>query len=50
LQVEDGESPLELLSELTELQFPQGRDVGTAFKAFVDARQNAGRPVAVAHY
>jgi hypothetical protein len=45
LQLEDGELPLELLPELQELTYPRSRDTRAAFTAFVDARQNAGRPV-----
>ena len=41
LQLEDGELPLELLPELQELAC----DIGDAFTSFIDARQNAGRPV-----
>ena len=45
LQLEDGELPLELLPELQELTYSASHDVGDAFTSFVDARQNAGRPV-----
>jgi hypothetical protein len=50
LQVGDGETSLDLLSELTELQFPQRRDASDAFKAFIDARRDASRPVTVTRY
>jgi hypothetical protein len=44
LQVDDGEPPLELLPELKELRYtPLYEDVNTF--AFIDARQDAGRPV-----
>ena len=47
LRLEDGEYPLELLPELQELTYsgsgnPNDSD---AFTSFIDARQNAGRPV-----
>jgi hypothetical protein len=45
LQVLDGESPLELLPELKELQYPRSLDDGDSLNAFIDARQDAGRPV-----
>ena len=45
LRLEDGELPLELLPELRELTYPGRRDTGDAFTSFIDARQNAGRPV-----
>jgi hypothetical protein len=41
LQLEDGELPLELLPELQELAC----DTSDVFTSFIDARQNAGRPV-----
>jgi hypothetical protein len=46
LQLEDGELALELLPELQELTYS---DSGDAFTSFIDARQNAGRPVTVVH-
>ena len=45
LRLEDGELPLELLPELQELTYIGSRDTGDAFTSFIDARQNAGRPV-----
>ena len=45
LRSEDGELPLELLPELQELTYFESRDNGDAFTSFIDARQNAGRPV-----
>lgn len=49
LQSDDGESPLELLPELKELVYSAGSDATDAFTAFIDARQIAGRPVALVH-
>jgi hypothetical protein len=49
LQVDDGESPLELLPELKELHHHRFR-IGKAFDAFIDARQDAGRPVTLVPY
>ena len=45
LRSEDGELPLELLPELEELTYFGNRDTGDAFTSFIEARQNAGRPV-----
>jgi hypothetical protein len=45
LELKDGEFPLELLPELQELTYSGSGDTGDAFTSFVDARQNAGRPV-----
>ena len=45
LRVDDGEDPLELLPELRELTYVGSSDTGEAFTSFIDARQNAGRPV-----
>jgi len=45
LRLDDGESPLELLPKLQELTFPEIDDVNGAFTQFIDARENAGRPV-----
>ena len=45
LQLEDGESPLELLPELQELTYYGHRDTSDAFTSFIDSRRNAGRPV-----
>ena len=49
LRLDDGEPPLELLPELQELTFSSGGDVDKAFTPFIDARQNAGRPVTLTH-
>ena len=46
LRLDDEEPPVELLPELQELTY-SGGDIGDAFKSFIDARQNAGRPVAL---
>ena len=47
LQVDDGlgEAPMELLPELKELEYSDRRATKKAFKAFIDARRNAGHPV-----
>ena len=46
LRLEDGEHPLELLPELQELAYSGSGDANSdAFSSFIDARQNAGRPV-----
>ena len=47
LRVEDGELPLELLPELQELTYSGSGDTGDAFTSFINARQNAGRPVSL---
>jgi hypothetical protein len=47
LELEDGELPLGLLPELQELTYSASGDTGDAFTSFIDARQNAGRPVAL---
>jgi hypothetical protein len=53
LRLDDGELPLELLPKLQELTYwgpiwgaGYARD---AFRSFADARQNAGRPIALMH-
>jgi hypothetical protein len=45
LRLDNGELPLELVPELQELTISGGGDVKNAFTPFIDARQNAGRPV-----
>jgi hypothetical protein len=45
LRLEDGEHPLELLPELQELTYSGSDNANDAFTSFIDARQNAGRPV-----
>ncbi|KAH9955490.1 hypothetical protein BC827DRAFT_873161 [Russula dissimulans] len=47
LQLEDGESPLELLPELKVLLYSHSRLFDGLFTAFIDARRIAGRPVTV---
>jgi len=47
LQVEGGESPVELLPELKELSYNNCSVFDDAFGAFIDARRIAGRPVTV---
>jgi hypothetical protein len=50
LRSEDGEFPLELLPELQELTYSRSGDAGDAFTPFIDARQNAGRPVTLVRH
>ena len=50
LQLEDGELPLGLLPELQELTYSGSRYISYAFTSFIDARQNAGRPVALVRH
>ena len=45
LQLDDGELPLEVLPELQELTYSWNGNTGGAFTSFIDARQNAGRPI-----
>ena len=45
LLLEDGEYPLELLPDLQELTFLGSGNNNDTFTSFIDARQNAGRPV-----
>ena len=45
LRLEDGEHPLELLPELQYLTYSGSGNANDAFTPFIDARQNAGRPV-----
>ncbi len=45
LRSKDGELPLELFPELQELTYYASGDTGDAFTSFVEARQDAGRPV-----
>jgi hypothetical protein len=47
LPSEDGEHPLELLPELQELRYSGSGNADDAFTSFIDARRNAGRPVAL---
>jgi hypothetical protein len=45
LPSEDGEHPLDLLPELQELTYSGSGNANDAFAPFIDARQDAGRPV-----
>jgi hypothetical protein len=45
IPLEDGEHPLELLPELQELTYSGSGNANDAFAPFIDARQDAGRPV-----
>jgi hypothetical protein len=47
LRMDDGEhtGTLELLPELQDLTYSGSNNAGDAFASFIDARQNAGRPV-----
>jgi hypothetical protein len=47
LQPGEGESPTEPLPELQELAYSGSGDTGDAFTPFIQARQNAGHPVAL---
>jgi hypothetical protein len=47
LRSEDGEDLLELLPDLQKLTYSGRRNAKDAFTPFIDARQNAGRPVAL---
>ena len=50
LQSDDGELPLELLPELQELTCSGRGNNGDAFTLFIDARQDAGRPVTLVRH
>ena len=47
LKLEDGELLSELLPELQELSYSRSGDTGDAFTSYINARRNAGRPVAL---
>ena len=47
LQLDDGEFCLKLLPDLQELTYYGGGNTGDGFTSFIDARQNAGRPIAL---
>ena len=47
LELDDGELPLDVLPELHELTYPRDRETDNEFASFIDARQNAGRPITV---
>ena len=48
LQLDDGELCLKLLPDLQELTYYGGGNTGDGFASFIDARENAGRPIALA--
>jgi hypothetical protein len=50
LRLDDGELPLELLPELQELTYSGSGNTNNAFSSFIDARQNAGRPITLVRY
>jgi hypothetical protein len=47
LESDNGEPPMGLLPELKELRYPAKHGTRNAFSAFINARQNVGRPVAL---
>ena len=49
LRESDGESPMELLPKLKELECFSSVDGGDAFASFIDARRKAGHPVTLTH-
>ena len=49
LRLEDGEDPLELFPELTELVYYKKGDASDMFTSFIDARQISGYPVTLTH-
>jgi hypothetical protein len=49
LQLDDEELPLEVLPELKELTYSGNSNTGDGFTSFIDACQNAGRPVTLVH-
>ena len=49
LRSDDTEPPMELLPELKVLEYTATDDTGDAFASFIDARKNAGHPVALVH-
>jgi hypothetical protein len=49
LQVDEGESAMELLPELKVLEYPASDIRENPFHAFIDARKNAGRPITLVH-
>jgi hypothetical protein len=51
LQLEEGESPIELFPELKELSYSAASNAAVnPFSAFVDVRQSAGQPVTLIHH
>ena len=49
LESDDGELPLEVLPELQQLTYSGSEDTSDAFTPLIDARQNAGVPLALVH-
>ena len=49
LQLDDGKLSSEMLPELQELSYSGSGNTGDAFTSFIDACQNAGRPITVIH-
>ena len=49
LQVDGGESPMELLPNLKMIGCPASRDAENPFNGFIETRRNAGLPVTVVH-
>jgi hypothetical protein len=47
--LDDEELPLEVLPELKELTYSGNSNTGDGFTSFIDACQNAGRPVTLVH-
>ncbi len=45
LQIDDGESAMELLPELKGLSYYASGEGGNAFISFIDAHRNVGHPV-----
>jgi hypothetical protein len=45
LELDDGELPLDVLPELHELAYSRNTDTDNEFALFINARQNAGRPI-----
>jgi glycosylphosphatidylinositol transamidase (GPIT) subunit GPI8 len=43
--LDDGEHPLDLLPELQELTYSGNSNTSDVFTSFINARQNAGRPM-----
>ena len=50
LQPDDGRLSSEMLPELQELSYSGSGNTGGAFTSFIDACQNAGRPITVIHW
>jgi hypothetical protein len=48
LQLDEGGHPSEFLPELQELTYSESPNTGDAFTSFINARQNAGRPITLA--